>query len=292
MTRAITPAVLALLATAALAAPAQAQEQTTTLISRAADGGTPNAPSTSGVTPGARRYARVIAFESLASDLVRGDTNGASDVFAVKRRGSINNKGTQWSGGDAILVSRGRGGPPNGPSFRPSGSGGFRPSGACVAFLSGATTLVAADTNGHVDAFLVTAPGRAPRRVSEPGGKQMSEDATSVTVSGDCSQVSFTTASGRLYTAEVGDDAKRVSTSGGASDPSYATGNSRALVYAASGGVWLSSNGKSRGSLVARGGRNPVFNDLKRRTVAYEKTVGNTTQIGYRDIGKGEDIIS
>src|SRR4051795_3295947 len=195
MTRAITPAVLALLATAALAAPAQAQEQTTTLISRAADGGTPNAPSTNAVISGDRRYARVIAFESLASDLVRGDTNGASDVFAVKRRGSINNKGTQWSGGDAILVSRGRGGDPaNGPACGAAVGGDFRHAGSCVAFLSGASNLVAGDTNGKVDAFIASAPGRAPRRVSEPGGKQMTEDANSVTVSGDCDHVAFTTA--------------------------------------------------------------------------------------------------
>jgi hypothetical protein len=292
MTRATTPALLGLLLAVAIAAPAQAQEQTTTLISRAADGGTPNGPSTNAVISGDRRYSRVIAFESTASDMVRGDTNGASDVFAVKRRGSINNKGTPWSGGDAILVSRGRGGPADGPSFGASVSGDFRHAGSCVAFLSGATNLVAGDTNGTVDAFLVTAPGRTPRRVSEPGGKQMTEDANSVSVSGDCSQVSFTTASGRLYTADVGDDAKRVSASGDASDPSYATGNSTALVYAAGGGVWLSPNGKNRGSLVARGGRNPAFNDLKRRTVAYEKSVGGTTQIGYRDIGRGEKIIS
>ena len=293
MTRATPPVLLGLLLAVALAAPAQAQDQTTTLISRAADGGTPNGPSTNAVISGDRRYARVIAFESMASDLVRGDTNGATDVFAVKRRGSINNKGTPWSGGDAILVSRGLGGDPaNGPSSGASVSGDFRHAGSCVAFLSAATNLVRGDTNGQVDAFLVTAPGRAPRRVSEPGGKQMNEDATAVSVSGDCEHVAFTTASGRLYTTEVGDDAKRVSTRGDASDPSYATGNSDALVYAASGGVWLSSNGESRGSLVARGGRNPVFNDLKRRTLAYEKTVGNTTQIGYRDVGKGEDIVS
>jgi len=288
MTRAIAPALLGLAAALALAAPAQAQDQTTTLISRAADGGTPNGPSINAVISGDRRYARVIAYESEATDIVRGDTNGVKDVFAVKRRGSINNKGTPWSGGDSILVSRGRGGDPaDGPSFGASVSGDFRHAGSCVAFLSGATNLVAGDTNGKVDAFVVTAPGRAPRKVSD-----VSDDVNSVTVSGDCDQVSFTTARGDLYTADVGRDAKRVSVRGNASDPSYATGNSTALVYAASGGVWLSSNGTSRGSLEARGGRNPVFNDLKRRTLAYEKTVGGRTQIGYRDVNRGEKIIS
>ena len=288
MTRATAPALLGLLVTVAIAAPAQAQDQTTTLISRAADGGTPNGPSINAVISGDRRYARVIAYESEATDIVRGDTNGVKDVFAVKRRGSINNKGTPWSGGDSILVSRGRGGDPaDGPSFGASVSGDFRHAGSCVAFLSGATNLVAGDTNGKVDAFVVTAPGRAPRKVSD-----VSDDVNSVTVSGDCDQVSFTTARGDLYTADVGRDAKRVSVRGNASDPSYATGNSNALVYAASGGVWLSSNGTSRGSLEARGGRNPVFNDLKRRTLAYEKTVGGRTQIGYRDVNRGEKIIS
>jgi len=288
MTRAIAPALLGLAAALALAAPALAQDQTTTLISRAADGGTPNGPSINAVISGDRRYARVIAYESEATDIVRGDTNGVKDVFAVKRRGSINNKGTPWSGGDSILVSRGRGGDPaDGPSFGASVSGDFRHAGSCVAFLSGATNLVAGDTNGKVDAFVVTAPGRAPRKVSD-----VSDDVNSVTVSGDCDQVSFTTARGDLYTADVGRDAKRVSVRGNASDPSYATGNSNALVYAASGGVWLSSNGTGRGSLEARGGRNPVFNDLKRRTLAYEKTVGGRTQIGYRDVNRGEKIIS
>jgi hypothetical protein len=288
ITRNGTSAVLiALLALATGAAPAAAQEQTTQLISQSADGGTPNGPSTNAVMSGDRRYVRVIAFESEASDLVRGDGNGQKDVFAVKRR-SPNNKGTPWRGGDAILVSRGLGGADaNGPSSGVSVSGDFRHAGKCVAFLSAASNLASGDDNGKVDAFLVTSPGRAPKLLAD----NLPADADSVSVSGDCSRVSFT-AGGALYTSVRGGNAKRVSTRGDASQPSYAGGNSDALVYAASGGVWLSSDGTSRGRLVAQGGRNPVFNDIKRRTLAYEKTVGGSTQIGYRDIGKGEKIIS
>jgi hypothetical protein len=279
---------LVLAAGLAAAPAAQAQDQETTLISRAADGGTPDGPSTGAVISGDRRFARIVAFESEATDLVRGDTNGVKDVFAVRRSGSINNRGTRWRGGDAILVSRGVGGDPaNGPSSGASVSGDFRHAGSCVAFVSAASNLVSGDTNGTVDAFLVTAPGRAPRRISN-----VSEDVNSVAVSGDCSRVSFTTASGRLYTSVGRRAARRVRVRGSASDPSYATGNSKALVYAARGGVWLSSNGTSRGRLVARGGRNPVFNDIKRRTLAYEKTVRGRTQIAYRDVGRRERIIS
>src|SRR4051812_2992137 len=81
------------------------REQSTLLISHALDGGLPNGPSTHPVISNDRRWARVIAFESEASNLVRGDTNGQKDVFAVKRTGSINNKGTPWKIGNTVLIS-------------------------------------------------------------------------------------------------------------------------------------------------------------------------------------------
>ena len=264
------------------------RQQSTLLISRAADGSVPNGPSTNAVISGDRRYARVIAFESEATDLVGGDTNGHNDVYAVKRTGSVNNQGTRWSGGDAILVSRRRaGGFANGPSFGAAVSGGFRHRGRCVAFLSGASNIVSGDTNGKVDAFLVSSPGRAPRRVSPSGRRQLKSDVNSVTVSGDCSRVSYT-AGGRLYTKRGSRSVRRIRTRGRASEPQYATGHSNALVYAARGGVYVSSNGLRRGRLRGRGGRNPAFNDLKRRTLVYEKG----SQIAYHDLGKRARIIS
>jgi hypothetical protein len=284
-TKAVALAVLVSLAGADAAS--AGRQQTTELISRAVDGGTPNGPSTRAVISGDRRYSRIVAFQSTATDLVRGDTNGHEDVFVVPRAGSVNNQGTAWSGEDTILVSRGLDGEPaNGPSSGASVSGDFRSPGRCIAFLSAASNLVSGDDNGRTDAFLVSAPGGAPRRVGDAPA-----DADSVSVSGDCSRVSFT-AGGDLYTSVRGGDAKRVSTVGNASDPSYATGNSNALVYTARGGVWLSPNGTTRGQLEARGGRNPVFNDLKRRTLAYEKTFRGRTQIGYRDVNRGEKVIS
>ncbi|MEA2142537.1 MAG: hypothetical protein QOI64_967, partial [Solirubrobacteraceae bacterium] len=283
----LSTALLTALATAATATAGPAQ--TTRLISSAAGGGTPDGASTNAVISGDRRFARIIAFQSEATNLVRGDTNGLTDVFAVERSGSFRNNGSPWRGDDAVLLSSGVGGAPaDGRSFGTAVSGDFRHPGSCVAFLSAATNLVTGDTNGRVDAFLVTAPGRAPRRVSPA---TIAADADGVTVSGDCSQVSFT-AGGRLYTSRSGAPSRLVRTRGSASEPSYAAGNSRALVYTARGGVYLSQNGVKRGKLVARGGRDAAFNDLKRRTVTYEKTFGRTTHIGYHDIGKRERIIS
>src|SRR3990170_3631856 len=108
------------------------RRQTTELISRAADGGTPNGPSSNAVISGDRRYARIVAFQSAATDLVAGDTNGFEDVFAVPRGGSVNNSGTAWEGDNTVLVSRGLGGEPaDGPSYRASVSGDFRSAGRC-----------------------------------------------------------------------------------------------------------------------------------------------------------------
>src|SRR4051812_25791346 len=61
----------------------------TFLISRGLGGAAPNGASTHPVISNDKRYARAIAFQSEASNLVRGDTNGVSDVFVVKRTGKI-----------------------------------------------------------------------------------------------------------------------------------------------------------------------------------------------------------
>ena len=280
---------LSLTALLVSADPASAgRQQTTELISRAADGRAADGASSRAVISGDRRYARVIAFESEATNLVSGDTNALSDVFAVTRGGSVNNRGTAWRPGRTVLISRGAGGEPaNGPSYGAAVSGDFRHPGRCIAFVSEASNLVAGDTDATADAFLAASAGRSPRLVSSAGGNVMQ-----VAVSGDCSRVSYI-ADGRLYTSVGGRAARLVRTRGGiAFDPSYATGNSNALVYATRSGVWLSSNGTTRGRLVARGGRNPVFNDIKRRTLAYEKVVRGSIQIGYRDLGRRERIIS
>src|SRR3954453_9694176 len=72
--------------------------QYTTLISRSYSGKMPNGPSTHPVISNDKRYARAIAFESLASNIVRGDTNGVQDVFAILRKGPIGNNGSPRGG--------------------------------------------------------------------------------------------------------------------------------------------------------------------------------------------------
>src|SRR3954454_4783036 len=287
--RRLIPVFAVLAATAAVAVPssegsaARESAQNTVLISRAADGGLPNGPSTNAVISNDRRWARAIAYQSEASNLVPGDTNGVSDVFVVRRDGVFGNDGTQWFPGSTVLISRGRGGPANGPSWAPAIDGSFRARPKCVAFLSAASNLVAGDTNGKVDAFVSKLNGTGLKRVSLPGRRQSGFDSTGVAVSGNCSRIAFATG-GSVY-VKAG---RRIKRAGVGADPSFSTGQRQDLVYSAPRGVYLAKNGTGRPRLVAPGGSNPAYNDIKRRVVAYEKPAGGHMQVFYRDLGRGE----
>src|SRR5207302_5782749 len=87
---------------------------------------------------------RFVAFDSAATDLVAGDTNGVSDVFVHDRqtgtteRVSVASDGTQGNGKSGLLSF----------AFPPPLSADRR----FAAFVSAATNLVAGDTNGPTDA--------------------------------------------------------------------------------------------------------------------------------------------
>jgi hypothetical protein len=272
------------------AAPSANRKQDTRLISRSFRGGVPNGPSGHAVISGDRRFARIIAFDSRASNLVHRDKNGTSDVFIIKRARPFGNKGSRWTPGSTKLISRGVGGAPaNGPSFLPSVGGNLRTGPRCVAFLSAASNLVADDTNGKFDAFVTRGPGGAPRRVSLPGGAQASEHTSAVAVSGDCSRIAFVTG-GRLYVRR-GAQTIAIPTGGPVSDPSFASGAGNDLVFATPAGVLLSPGGTGAPRLVAPGGRNPVYSG-RRGILAYEATRAGRTQIVTRDLSGRERVIS
>ena len=105
------------------------------------------------VAPSISADGRFVAYQSSATNLVTGDTNGAPDVFVYDRqtgtatRASISSAGAQAAGG---------------PSANPSISG----NGRFVAFQSGATNLVGGDTNGNPDVFVHDMQTGATSRVS------------------------------------------------------------------------------------------------------------------------------
>jgi Tol biopolymer transport system component len=124
---------------------------------------------------------RLIAFESKASNLVAGDTNGARDIFLRDR-----------VAGTTVRLSVSAGGvEANDESKLPwvSGDGRF------VAFSSFASNLVPGDTNGVADAFVVELATGAIQRVSlsSAGVEQQGlfNGATQITISHDGRFVGF-----------------------------------------------------------------------------------------------------
>src|SRR5205823_2291991 len=101
------------------------------LISAAADGTQGNRWS---LDPVFSPDGTKVAFDSYASNLVPGDTNGANDIFIKDlTTGAVTRVSTAADGTQA-----------NGNSYEPV----FSPDGSKVAFLSAATNLMPGDTNG------------------------------------------------------------------------------------------------------------------------------------------------
>jgi Tol biopolymer transport system component len=114
---------------------------TTSLISTSADG-TPGNDSSS--DPDITPDGRWVAFNSAASNLVPGDTNGADDVFRKDLRT-----------GTVTLASRRTGGAQgNNSSFNPT----ITPNGRIIAYGSWATDLTPGDTNDQTDLFVTKLP--------------------------------------------------------------------------------------------------------------------------------------
>jgi Tol biopolymer transport system component len=130
---------------------------------------------------------RYVVFESAASDLVSGDTNGMTDVFvrdrlnAVTSRASVNSLGVQGNGSSANAT--------------------ISPDGRYVAFDSAASNLVTrdfadtpdSDTNGLTDVFRRALPDGPTIRVSKNDASAPEPNGGSYlpALTGDGGQVAF-----------------------------------------------------------------------------------------------------
>ncbi len=150
----------------------------TTTRASVADGGT-QASGGGSYNPSLSADGNYVAFDSSATDLVTGDTNTGSDVFAhdltaIKTiRVSVASDGTQ---GDLW-------------SYQPSISG----EGRYVAFESGATNLVTTDTNARQDIFVrdLLNPGLTTRVSVYTDGYQATDDSKMPAISSDGQCVAF-----------------------------------------------------------------------------------------------------
>jgi hypothetical protein len=182
-------------------------DSTTYLLSKSTAGQIPNGPSRNPAISQDQRIAKVLAFESDASDIVANDVNNATDVFFIRRAQPYGNDGTPWQGNAAELGSTGMGGQPaNGRSYLPALDGdskNLEPH--CLAFVSEASNLVPNDTNGVADAFVRDLTSGAISRVSvNSHGQQANGPTFDVSLSGDCARVAFTSTATNLALTKAG----------------------------------------------------------------------------------------
>jgi hypothetical protein len=120
----------------------------------------------------------IVAYQSMATNLVAGDTNGVSDIFvfdrttAITTRVSVDSSGMQGNGGSY--------------SARLSANGQF------VFFYSDATNLVAGDTNAATDGFVHDlSTGMTERVTVDSSGNQGNGISYNGTITADGSVVAF-----------------------------------------------------------------------------------------------------
>ena len=151
-------------------------QRETQLLSQTYDGTWPDGPSQDPAFSQDRQYASVAAFDSDANNLVPGDTNGTTDVFAAYRKQPYTLAGEPWQIDSTELVSRGLGGQPaDGPSYLPDVGGDQIHTPRCIAFVSAADNLVPGDTNGKPDVFVYDLYTQQIQRVSVGSGGVQSD---------------------------------------------------------------------------------------------------------------------
>ena len=167
----------------------------TTRVSVATGGGEATSANTNGSYSAAiSPDGRFIAFDSFATNLVAGDTNGQRDVFLHDRStGQTTRVSVASAGGQAI----------GGASYSPAVSA----DGRYVAFISEAANVVAGDTNAAADAFVHDrATGQTTRVSVTSGGGQATASgyvANSPGISADGRYVAFQSAAADLVPSDT-----------------------------------------------------------------------------------------
>ncbi len=134
---------------------------------------------------------RYVVYASDASNLVTGDTNATTDIFITEvatrttRCVSVSSAGAQATGGG---------------SYSPTVSG----DGRYVAFESGATNLIAGDTNGKFDIFVRDTVLNKTERVSVGiGGAESNGDSEFPVISRDGRYIAFESSASNLVTGDT-----------------------------------------------------------------------------------------
>jgi len=163
------------------------QAGSTVRVSVSTEGMQGNGNSTVSALSGDGRF---VAFQSSATNLVSGDTNGVDDIFVHDR-----------IAGTTVRVSVGAAGvQATGASANPDISA----DGRYVSFDSAASNLVAGDTNGRKDIFVYDMIDQMTIRANPAvGGSQADQDSVYPAISGDGQRISFTSAATNLVAGDT-----------------------------------------------------------------------------------------
>lgn len=222
----------------------------TVCASRGYDGRVADGPSTS---PAISADGRWVAYESAASDIVAGDTNGAHDVFVYDRLTGTNRL-------VSVSVSGGVG---DADSFTPA----IDDDGSKIAFVSSADNLVYGDTAGRDDVFVRDLQAGGTVRVSVGVAGEADGESSGASISGDGGVVAFVSSASNIVAGDTNGQPDVFAIG------SNATGAVRVSVATGGGQVSLGSYAPS----VSQTGRWVAFESLSGSLVA-----GDTN--GVRDI--------
>src|SRR5437870_3702403 len=216
---------------------------------------------------------RFVAFDSAATDLVAGDTNGVSDVFVHDRqtgtteRVSVASDGAQGNGSSGLVTF----------AFPPALSA----DGRFIAFVSFATNLVASDTNGATDVFVHDRQTGTTERVSvASGGTESNAASLGPALSADGRFVAFHSAATNLVAGDTN----------GATDVfvhDRQTGTTE-RVSVASGGS--QGDGFSAGPVLSADGRLVAFHSTATNLVARDTNGATDVFVHGRQTGTTERV--
>jgi Tol biopolymer transport system component len=146
--------------------------------------------NSSNMEPTLSADGRMVAFTSIATNLVPRDTNQTFDVFVHDRRTGVTTRASVGPGGaQANGINR---------------EAALSADGRFVAFVSEATNLVPGDTNGQADVFVRDLGAGTTRRVSVgPGGRQGNGSSEQPALSADGRFVSFASGATNLVSGDT-----------------------------------------------------------------------------------------
>jgi Tol biopolymer transport system component len=216
---------------------------------------------------------RYVAFVSIASNLVPGDTNGRSDIFVHDRKTAVTELVSVVSG--TIQANHDS----NDPSI--SADGRF------VAFDSNASNLIPGDTNGAKDVFVKDRQTGTIECVSVTSDGALGNDSSLLgSISGDGRFVAFESYAYNLVSGDTNQSA----------DVFVHDRQTRTTELASMSSAGLQGNGESSTASISADGRNVVFQSAATNLVSadtngavdiflHDRSAGSTELVSVSSVG-------